>query len=274
MRGPRKSLFATGLLLCMTGVTADNGDDGFVSFVACPVARHQGPWQDVCFLARHEGQEYALRNPLDYGEPQLRHRILVEGRIVEGEGFCEAQLVDGRFSVLREIDNNCNEVIPYTGPETRPKGTRREGAAPSDDPRWAHLHPSVRPVMNQVPGAAEPLPKGPPWHPQRQTIYFPFDSDRASGPDMAETVELVRYAIASNARFEVRSYQGQSLLDNGETMRERPGMARQRAEKLRDVLLGLGIDESQLALEWEAQPIVGDGREDWRTRRIEIRLQP
>ncbi len=270
----RASLIASGLLLCLTASIAEEQDDGFVSFVACPVARHQGPWRDVCFLTRHEGREYALRNPADYGEPQLKHRILVEGRIVEGEQHCGAQLLDGRFSVLREIDPSCSEIIPYTGPITdAPPDMRRPGAYSSDDPQWAHLHLSVRPVMNQVPGAA-PLPPGPPWHPQRQTIYFPFDSDRASGPDMDQVVQLVEYAMASNARIEVRSYQGQSLLDSGEVMSERPGMAKQRAEKMRDILVGLGLDERQLTVTWDPEPNVGTGREDWRARRIEIHLEP
>jgi len=270
-------LCASALLLFLVTAVGQDGDDGYVSFVACPVARHQGPWRDVCFIARHEGREYALRNPPDYGEPQLKHRILVEGRIVEGEEHCGAQLLDGRFSILREIDQNCNEIIPYTGPitDTPPPNLRRQGAYVSDDPQWAHLHPSVRPVMNQLPDLAVlPLPEGPPWQPQRQTIYYPFDSDRASGPDMAQLVQLVEYAVASNARFEIRSYQGQSLLDSGEVMTERPGMARQRAEKLRDILIGLGIDESRLTIAWEPEPIVGTGREDWRSRRIEVYLEP
>jgi len=86
----------------------------YVSFLACPIARDTGPVTDVCFLAEHNGERYALVNPPDWGVPQLKHRVLVEGRVAAGS-FCGAITIEGRASVLPDIDNSCNTVLPFDG---------------------------------------------------------------------------------------------------------------------------------------------------------------
>lgn len=259
--------FAVALLT----MSAASAEDEYLSFVTCPVARDRGPWRDVCFIARHDGQNYALPNPPDWGEPQLRHRILVEGRIVPGREHCEAILLEGRLSILRELDNACNEIIPYTGP-VEPQPDQNLVGNVSDDSEWQHYHPSVRPVMNQVPETA-PLP-GPPYSPQEHVIYFPFDSDRGSGPDMAYLVALVDYAAAATAVMKIVTYQGASQTDNGLTFFEKSEMAKQRADKLQTIVLGLGLNPENLRLDWQEDHVPGDGVEDWRGRRAEIRVHP
>src|SRR5580658_2167236 len=85
-----------------------------LSFIACSIARDTGPDTDLCFIAEQDGNRYALVNPPDWGVPQLKHRVLVEGRVVSGS-FCGATPIEGRASVLPDIDNSCNTVLPFDG---------------------------------------------------------------------------------------------------------------------------------------------------------------
>ncbi|HEX7718362.1 MAG TPA: hypothetical protein VF389_01030 [Woeseiaceae bacterium] len=260
---------ALGLALLPASVASSK--DEYLSFVACPVARDRGPWRDVCFIVRHGGQNYALLNPADWGEPQLRHRVLIEGRVVPGREHCDAVLLEGRLSVLREVDNTCNEIIPYTGP-VEPQPEQNLIGNVSEDPEWQGHDISVRPVMNQVPDS--PPLQGPPYRPQEKVIYFPFDSDRGSGPDMADLVVLVDYAVAANAVMQIVTYQGSSKIDNDRALFEKREMAKQRAQKLQSIVLGLGLEPENLRVDWNDDHVPGDGAEDWRGRRAEIQVHP
>ena len=250
-----------------------------ISFVACPIARDTGPDTDVCFVAEHGGRRYALVNPNDYGMPQLRHRVLVEGRIRETPQVCGAPQIEGRVSVLAEVDADCDTVLPYDGSfqgvatGVFNSGTPEQRQRARDLARRAELDPSlsVEPAQPEPPA---PTPPQPPFTTQTLTIHYPFDSDRASGPDMMTLLRLVDYAKASNGRIELTSLRGASRLSDGTVMTERPGMARRRADKLVGILTGVGVDPATVRATSTEQPPAPTGADDWRSRRIELTVRP
>ena len=61
-----------------------------LSFVSCPIARDTGPDTDLCFFAEYEGARYALVNQPDWGNMQLKHKVLVEATVMDGPPVCGA----------------------------------------------------------------------------------------------------------------------------------------------------------------------------------------
>ncbi len=142
-----------GSALCMSVVLAATVAWGAeppgtpVSFVACPIARDTGPDTDLCFIAEHDGNRYALVNPPDWGVPQLRHRVLVEGRVTQGS-FCGATVIEGRASVLPDIDDSCNVLLPFDGVIKGIAGGVFNSGSPSGRPmqkNWRVAPPWTRP---------------------------------------------------------------------------------------------------------------------------------
>lgn len=240
-----------------------------LSFVACPIARDTGPDTDVCFFAEYDGERYALVNPPDWGNPQLRHRVLVEARVADGEPVCGAQPLDARISVIFELDTSCDTIVPFDG-VSRP--ARPQSAALIDLANRVEKNPalSLDPVRPEVP---YPRPV-PPYEAETLMIYYPFESDRATDADMRELLRLRDIARAVPARVEVVGYRGASRLSNGSTMVERPGMARTRAEKIAGILQGLGVDPERIEVDWVDAPGGNTGRDDWLARRVELRVTP
>ena len=249
-----------------------------VNFVACPIARDTGPDTDVCFFAEYEGERYALRNPTDWGNPQLLHKVLVEARVADGAPVCGATPLDARISILPEVDAACNTIIPFDGAVRGApggifnRGTAEQRAAARELARRAAAEPalSLVPVM---PESSYPSPV-PPFTAETLTVYYPFGSDRATDADMLELLRLTEIANAVPARVEVTGYRGASRLTNGSTLSEHSEMARQRAEKIVAILHGLGVDPNQIEVDWVSAAGGNSGQDDWRSRRIELRVTP
>jgi hypothetical protein len=267
--------------LFMAGVAAAAPAIGSaVSFVACPVARDTGPDTDVCFSTEHDGVVYALSNPADWGMPQLKHRVLVEGVVRAGPNACGGLPLDGRVSVLPEIDAACDRILPFDGVIVGVAGGVFNSGPAEQRARMVDLARRAQgdePALSVQPVAADPAlpaPFSPPFEAKAFTIYYPFASDRASGPDMMEIVNLVRYAQASNAQVRILSRQGASRLMNGETLSEPSGTAKRRAEKLSGIMVGLGAAANAVTAETLSAAPAPDGVEDWRDRRIEVVVVP
>ena len=239
-----------------------------VSFVTCPVAQETGERSDVCFFVRHEGVRYGVDIPSDWGRPQLGHMLLVEGVVSDGPQECGGVRIEGRTSVMPELSRECNEIAPAT-PEIlamelgrRPDITEEQRAMILADPSSSLQIVRLRslPVPEVVLGRTE-------------TIYFPFERDRASGPDAMVMLELARLAEATpGVEISVRAYRGATLLDNGEVLTEREDMARLRGEKIVDILTGLGAPEGSIALEVFDTVAEPTGEADWQSRRAELRV--
>lgn len=240
-----------------------------LSFVACPIARDTGPDTDVCFFAEYDGERYALVNPPDWGNMQLKHRVLVEARVAEGDSVCGAMPLDAHISILPELDPSCDTILPFDGASApvRPQpAPMRELARRVDaDPSL-----SLRPVRPERPYRAPT----PPFGPEELTIYYPFASDRATDADMLELLRLKDIALAVPARIELSSQRGVSLLSDGTTIEEPPDMARRRAAKVAGILEGLGIERERIEVRSLDAAGGGTGRDDWRARRVVLRVTP
>ncbi len=249
------------LLVTAAALLAQQAQAQTVSFVDCPIARETGPDTEVCFLTVHDGKIYGLTVPSDWGQPQLKHRVLVEGVVTPERTVCGGPTIDGRVSVLSEIDTACDTVLPFDGKIVGAaggifnSGPPEQRARMQDLARRAEADPSlsVQPVMAPPPPSAPPGP--------RLEIFFPFDSDRSSGPDMLTLWDMVKVATASKAVLRVTVRQGASVLDSGQTLAEKPGMAEQRGRKLAGVMTGLGLPPAQLKVVVDAAPQTG-----WRGR--------
>ena len=263
-RGSLGPLLALGSL----AVAAPAAAQQHVSFVTCPVAQDTGPRSDVCFFVRHEGRRYGVAIPPDWGNPQLGHMLLVEGVVSDGPQVCAGVRIDGRASVMPELSLECNEIAPAT-PEIlalklgrRPDITEEQRAMIEADPA------SSLQIMRLAPLPVPEVALG-----RTETIYFPFERDRASGPDAMVLVELARLAQATpGAEVTVRAFRGASLLDNGEVLTEREDMARLRGEKMVDILIGLGAPEGSIRLEVFDAVAAPTGQADWQNRRAEVNV--
>lgn len=270
---------APAALLAAGAVAAAPPPGTDLAFIACPIARDTGPDTDVCFLAEYQGASYALVNPADSGNPQLHHRVLVEGKVGEGASVCGATPFIGRASVLPELDAACDTVLPFDGSVVGVAGGIFNSGPPEQRAAMRALGEravaqpalSIQPVMPDPPPPPAPTA---PFAPKDLAILYPFDSDRGSGPDMLEVVKLVAYAAASNAQVTVTSRQGATKLSNGEVLAERPGMARRRAEKMAGILTGLGLPAKSLKVSWTDEAAAPTGADDFRQRRIDLHLQP
>ena len=251
-----------------------------LSFVACPVARDTGPDTDLCFFAEHEGRLYALVNPPDWGNPQLKHRVLVEGRVKEGPLVCGATPLDGRASVLGELDPACATIEPFDGVIKGAvggvfnSGTPQQRAAAQEVARLAAQDPrlSLSPAILDPPPSPPPQP---PFETRTLVITYPYDSDRGPGPDMLKLRNLVEYARAARARrTTVIGYRASSRLTDGSEMTEKPVLAEARARKVAGIMAGLGFDPKAMEVSWQTAAVAGTGDGDWLNRRVVVTVTP
>jgi outer membrane protein OmpA-like peptidoglycan-associated protein len=250
-----------------------------VSFVACPIARDTGADTDVCFIAEHDGNRYALVNPPDWGMPQLKHRVLVEGRVVPGS-FCGATTIEGRASVLPDIDDSCNVLLPFDGVIKGTaggvfnSGSPQQRAFAEDLARRAVLDPSLS-VQPAIPDPPPPPPPQPPFDVHTLVITYPFDSDRGPGPDMVKLKELLAYASAAHAkRVDIVGYRATSRLTDARELVEAASLAEGRARKIGGIVRALGISDDIIRTRWESTAIAGKGDLDWQNRKVEVTVTP
>ena len=84
------------------------------SFVACPVVRDTKTVP--CFLAEYQGELYFLGIQQDitaaFHPPQLKHEVLVEGRVSEGPRVCGGiPLASLSISVFKELKGYSGWVV-------------------------------------------------------------------------------------------------------------------------------------------------------------------
>ena len=182
--------------------------------------------------------------------------------------------------MLSEIDPTCDTVLPFDGvivgvaggifnsgpPEQRARLMDVARRAQTEEPAL-----SVQPVMPDPPLAPRPAA---PFTAQALTIYYPFDSDRGSGPDMAQLMRLTQYAVAAKATVTLVSRQGVSRLSHGLPLAERSGTAKRRSDKLAQIMFGLGLPPSGLRSVVIEAASLATGEEDWRQRRIDVSVTP
>lgn len=227
------------------------------NFVACPIVRDTKTVP--CFLAEYEGELYYLGIQQDitseFHPPQLKHDVLVEGRVANGPRVCGGiPLQPLSISVIKELNLACNTLLPAEPGIEAPPAPR--GAGPS----------SRRPTEARA--AKEPLSG-----PQEFTVLYSFDDDYLEYAGNLVVTEAAAYAKRIGASsVKVSGYRATSVLSNGSRLVEKPGLAEKRAQNIATVLRGSGV--SAVTVEWKADPEPGDGQTDPSHRRVVISVRP
>jgi hypothetical protein len=235
------------------------------NFVACPVVRDTKTVP--CWLAEYKGEVYYLGIQQDIGAdfypPQLNHKILVEGTVSDGARVCGGIALNSvHVSVLREIDRECNTILPAEEGIDAPPAAR--GPGPS----------SKQNVVNVGPPPTPPDPK-PPYQSREFKIVFDFDNDFLTGKSTRILGQAAHYATLIHASaIDVSAYRGATLLSNGGRFEESSNIAEVRAKKIGELLEGLGVASSELAIHWSNEPRPADGVTDPLQRQVVIVVKP
>ncbi len=128
-------------------------------------------------------------------------------------------------------------------------------------------------------------------------VFLPWPPRKADGTriDPEFTIEVVRDPTRCNtdprhagllteifnyapkipgARLKVAASRGAMKLSNGRVLTERPGIAMARAEEIAELFQGAGISRSSIESNWRDDAEPADGVEDWRSRRVTVRVEP
>jgi outer membrane protein OmpA-like peptidoglycan-associated protein len=232
------------------------------NFVACPVVRDTKTVP--CFLADYQGETYFLGIQQDiaaeFYPPQLLHEVLVEGAVVAGPRVCGGiPLKPLHVSVLPELNRACNTILPAEPGIDAPPAKRPAG-------------PSTRQAPVST-AAVPPKKPEPPFGEREFLIQYDFDSDFLFARDTRRLTDIAEYARVSKAQtVEVVGYRGSTLLSNGSLLIEKANVSRLRAERVAEVLKGLGTPAS--TVRWIGEAAAANGAKDYESRRVAVRVMP
>jgi outer membrane protein OmpA-like peptidoglycan-associated protein len=227
------------------------------SFVACPIVRDTKTVP--CYLAEYDGELYFLGIQQDitseFHPPQLKHEVLVEGRVAEGPRVCGGiPLKPLAISVMKEVNLSCNTLLPAEPGIEAPPAER--GAGPSSR-RAAPVRVAAVPISG----------------PHEFDVPYAFDDDYLEFGANRVVSEAVAYAKRTNAaNVKVTGYRATTLLSNGNKMIEKPGLAEQRAQNVATVLRGQGV--ANISVDWQSEAQAADGSNDAAKRRVSILITP
>jgi outer membrane protein OmpA-like peptidoglycan-associated protein len=232
------------------------------AFVACPVVRDTKTVP--CFLADYQGETYFLGIQqditADFYPPQLLHEVLVEGAMAPGPRVCGGiPLKPVHVSVLSDLNRACNTIMPAEPGIDAPPSKRPAG-------------PSTRlaPVST---AAVAPKKPEPPFLEREFIIQYDFDSDFLFARNTRQLTDIAEYARVSKAQtVEVIGYRATTLLSNGNLLTEKANVSRLRAERVAEVLKGLGAPAS--TVRWISEPTAANGTADFENRRVAVRVSP
>ena len=249
-----RSLFCGAWCLCFAATAALAQQR---SFLACPVVRDTKTVP--CFLAEYEGELYYLGIQQDitdrFHPPQLKHRVLVEGRAVEGPRVCGGiPLQPLAISVVKELDLACNTILPAEPGIDAPPAAR--GPGPS----------SRRPEPRTA--ASEALTGR-----QEFTVQYAFNDDYVEFGAQQVVTDAAAYARRIRASaVSVTGYRATTLLSNGDRLVEKAGLAEKRAQDVATLLRGSGVPA--VGVDWKKEAEPADGQSDASRRRVNITVTP
>jgi hypothetical protein len=233
-----------------------------LSFVSCPIVRDTKTVP--CWLAEYEGETYFLTLQTDVSAPVnppwLGHKVLVEGVVSDEPDICGGVVLKPvALSVMQELDASCNTMLPaedryeLTFEPPRPPGPSRgrlafggfapPGSLPEDTDFTVDGH---------------------------FTLQYEFDGlvGFRHAPTLQQILDFATQARARELR--IVGYRAASRLSNGDTMLEREGIERERAEQVRDLLKGAGLTQVRYRMEWKDVAASADGKTDASNRRAEV----
>ncbi len=251
-----KRASSIGLLLSCGAIAAANASatERHLSFVACPIIRDT---ELPCWLAEYDGELYFLGMQGDsasaFYSPQLKHRALIEAKLGGGERICGGiPLESVHVSVMQEIDPSCDTILPADG-FVPPPYQRGPG-------------PAVRPH----PRAPSPDP-APPYTTQHYVLEFEFDNEFLARRNSRKLEELVRFVeLSKPIAIKIEATRGVSQLSNGDRMIEVADIAQRRAERVKKILIDLGVAKQLIDAKWSDEPLPGNGIDDYTRRRVTI----
>ncbi len=230
------------------------------NFVSCPIVRDTKTVP--CFLAEYDGEMYYLGIQQDitsdFHPPQLKHEVLVEGRVAEGPRVCGGiPLQPVAISVLKEVNLACNTLLPPEPGMDAPPAPRGPG------PSSRHTEVDIRESRERVAQTGR----------QEFTVLYAFNDDYLEYAANQVVTEAAAYAKRIGASsVKVFGFRATSVLSNGDRLVEKAGLAEKRAQNITMLLRGLGI--SRLMTEWSKEAEPGDGQTDPFRRRVTIVVTP
>lgn len=251
-------LVASWVLGCVMAIAAEPPAPGTrMSFVSCPLVRDTSTVP--CWLAEYAGTLYFLTLQTDVSAPVtppwLGHRVLVEGVVADEPDICGGRVLKPvALSVMPEIDASCNTILPAE--------QRYElGFEPPRPPG---------PSLGRL-AFGDPTPRGG-VSAEESSFMLEYEFDGMVVFRHAQTLQRILDAArkAQAKELRVTGYRSASRLSGGKVMRERAGIDRERAEQIRDLLHGAGLEGVHYTLAWKDLSRRPDGMADAANRRAEI----
>jgi len=256
-------LIALTTLVAMSAPQLGGQTSKRINFVSCPIV--QDTATVPCWLSEYEGQEYYLGIQTDisadFDPPYLGHQVLVEGTISDEPRICGGVVLKPvTISPLPELDQSCSVIRPAVPQFTVPFAPRPPG------PSGGRL------AFDPPPSSSAELK--PPYGARSFDLFYDVDM-LVMGRHASQLTEIFDYAKKiPAARLKVAAGRGASKLSNGRVLTERAGIAKARAEEIAELFAGAGISRSAIELTWRENPEPADGIDDWRSRRVTVRVEP
>jgi hypothetical protein len=236
-----------------------------LNFVSCPIVRDTSTVP--CWLTEYEGELYYMGIQTDvsaeFHPPYLGHKVLVEATVAaERPGICGGIVLDPiRISVMPELDGSCNTILPAESKYTIDFNPRPPG--PSGG-RLAFETDSANAPAEDPPEASGP-----------KTFNLYFDVDRGVAFRHPREIVAIRdYAAKIGAqRISIRGKRGATLLSDGTLVIESAGIAERRSNEVADLLRGIGVTAT-ISIEYSGEAEPADGIDDWKSRSVEVLVEP
>jgi len=250
------------LVIQLNAESLKQGDN--ISFVACPIVRDTKTVP--CWYSEYQGVNYYLGIQQDIGAnwypPQLKHKILVEGKIT-GESVCGGiKLNPMHTSVLPELSLECDTLLPAEDNIIAPHGER--GAGPN----------------TEKPGSGGPRPRSegpkPPFKQQDFIVHYDFDGIQIYNREFVVFRQAVNYAKVSKAKsLTATVYRGSALLSDGSMIVESESVI---ADRTRGIERWLAYAELPAEVKTEvvtaSKAAKPNGKDDYNNRRVVITVTP
>jgi hypothetical protein len=259
----RNHLSALAALVALTAGQVGGQTPRRVNFVACPIV--QDTPTVPCWLSEYEGQEYYLGIQTDisadFDPPYLGHQVLVEGIVSDEPRICGGVVLKPvMVSPLPELDQSCSVIRPAVPQFTVPFAPRPPG------PSGGRL------AFDPPPSATAELK--PPFGARSFDLFYDVDM-LVMGRHASVLTDIFNYAKKiPGARLKVSAFRGATKLSNGRVLTERTGISQARAAEITELFEGAGIPRSMVQSIWRDEAEPADGIEDWRSRRVTVRVEP
>ncbi|HKX56060.1 MAG TPA: hypothetical protein VJN01_08165 [Xanthomonadales bacterium] len=268
----RTAVFVATLLamqaVAVQGLEVQAGER--LNFVSCPIVRDTSTVP--CWLTEYQGELYYLGIQTDvsaeFQPPWLGHQVLVEAVVSDRPRICGGIVLEPlRTTPLPELDPSCNRILPAVAQYTIDFNPRPPG--PSGG-RLAFEGQSAAQGPTQIPAKKDsPVSSG------DHSFELTFDFDRSvTFRHPRELMRIVEYARQTSARhIKVHGNRGATLLSDGTLLVEHANTAQRRAEAVARLLGGIGL-QAEVVASWSNEPLPADGTDDWRSRSVNVQVEP